>query len=108
MIYNLCLTLCGVDFRFVVAKPNLNDKMKLELLCSQPFGHCGFRNDHSVNLYTSPDLEQWTFAGWSCNLLKRKPKIIHLEGDIFPVEDRPEGIYFRPKVSCLFCLLRFS
>ena len=70
MIYNLCLTLCRVDFRFVVAKPNLNDKMKFELLCSQPFGHCGFRNDHSVNLYTSPDLEQWTFAGLSCNFLK--------------------------------------
>jgi len=47
----------------------------------QPFGHCGFRNDHSVNLYTSPDLQQWTFAG-----------------DIFPEGVRPEGIYFRPKV----------
>ena len=36
-----------------------------------------------------------------------EPKIIHLEGDIFPVEDRPEGIYFRPKVSWLFCLLNY-
>ena len=41
-------------------------------------------------------------------LSQMQHKFIHLEGDIFPVEDRPEGIYFRPKVSCLFCLLRFS
>ena len=45
------------------------------------FGHCGFRTDHAVNLYTSPDLEQWTFVA-----------------DIFPQGARPEGIYFRPKV----------
>ena len=45
------------------------------------FGRCGFRNDHAVNLYTSPDLHNWTFVA-----------------DIFPVESRPEGIYFRPKV----------
>ena len=45
------------------------------------FGHCGFRTDHSVNLYTSPNLEDWTFVT-----------------DIFPVYTRPEGIYFRPKV----------
>jgi len=43
--------------------------------------HCGFRTDHAVNLYVSPDLENWTFAG-----------------DIFPIESRPNGIYFRPKV----------
>lgn len=43
--------------------------------------HCGFRNDHSVNLYTSPDLENWTFVK-----------------DVFPPNARPEGIYFRPKV----------
>ena len=47
----------------------------------QEFGHCGFRTDHAVNLYTSPDLEQWTFVT-----------------DIFPVGSRPDGIYFRPKV----------
>ena len=43
--------------------------------------HCGFRTDHAVNLYTSLDLENWSFVA-----------------DIFPVEARPEGIYFRPKV----------
>jgi hypothetical protein len=47
----------------------------------QEFGHCGFRTDHSVNLYTSPDLERWTFVK-----------------DIFPDGSRPDGIYFRPKV----------
>ena len=47
----------------------------------QEFGHCGFRTDHAVNLYTSPDLENWTFVA-----------------DIFPVGARPDGIYFRPKV----------
>ena len=45
------------------------------------FGHCGFRTDHAVNLYSSPDLEQWTFVT-----------------DILPVGARPDGIYFRPKV----------
>ena len=39
-------------------------------------------------------------------LSKMQNKFIHLEGDIFPVEDRPEGIYFRPKVFCLFCISR--
>ena len=47
----------------------------------QEFGHCGFRTDHAVNLYTSPDLETWTFVS-----------------SILPLKDRPEGIYFRPKV----------
>lgn len=45
------------------------------------FGRCGFRTDHAVNLYTSPDLEEWTFVA-----------------NIFPEEVRPYGIYFRPKV----------
>ena len=44
------------------------------------FGHCGFRTDHAVNLYTSPDLENWTFIR-----------------DIFPKGARPDGIYFRYK-----------
>lgn len=43
--------------------------------------HCGFRLDHAVNLYTSPDLESWTFVK-----------------NIFPEAQRPTGIYFRPKV----------
>merc|ERR1719348_443070 len=45
------------------------------------FGHCGFRTDHAINLYSSPDLEKWTFVS-----------------DILPQNVRPEGIYFRPKV----------
>ena len=28
----------------------------------EKFGGCGFREDHAVNLYTSPDLENWTFV----------------------------------------------
>jgi len=48
----------------------------------QAFGGCGFREDHAVNLYTSPDLVSWTF-----------------KGDVYGTDsDRPEGIYFRPKV----------
>lgn len=47
----------------------------------QPFGGCGFREDHLVNVYTSPDLASWTFAG-----------------DALPINARPKGIYFRPKV----------
>lgn len=51
----------------------------------KPFGECGFRTDHAVNLYTSPDLQTWTFVG-----------------DVLPhgqsASSRPPGIYFRPKV----------
>jgi beta-xylosidase len=46
-----------------------------------PFGGCGFRTDHSVNLYTSTDLMNWTYRG-----------------NVFPTASRPVGIYFRPKV----------
>ena len=52
----------------------------VQCVCRE-FGHCGFRTDHAINLYTSPDLETWTFVG-----------------DILPPDSRPEGIYFRPKV----------
>jgi len=45
------------------------------------FGGCGFRVDHAVNVYTSPDLATWTFRG-----------------NALPTEARPNGIYFRPKV----------
>jgi len=47
----------------------------------QPFGGCGFRTDHALNVYTSPDLVQWTHVG-----------------DGLPMDKRPDGIYFRPKV----------
>lgn len=47
----------------------------------QPFGGCGFRTDHSLSVYSSPDLVSWTY-----------------EGNGLPLENRPEGIYFRPKV----------
>jgi hypothetical protein len=52
--------------------------------CSGAFmmGDCGFRIDHSINLYTSPDLSRWTFVR-----------------DILPWNGgRPPGIYYRPKV----------
>lgn len=43
---------------------------------------CGFRTDHAVNVYSSPDLVSWTFVA-----------------DAFPVDGgRAQGIYFRPKV----------
>ena len=38
------------------------------------FGHCGFRTDHAINLYSSPDLEKWTFVS-----------------DILPQNVRPEA-----------------
>jgi beta-xylosidase len=45
-------------------------------------GDCGFRTNHTINLYTSPDLSRWTFVR-----------------DILPWnEGRPVGIYYRPKV----------
>jgi hypothetical protein len=47
----------------------------------KPFGGCGFRDDHAVNVYSSPDLASWTF-----------------ERTALPIELRPTGIYFRPKV----------
>ena len=45
------------------------------------FGGCGFRTDHGVHIYSSPDLVSWTRAR-----------------EALPIADRPEGIYFRPKV----------
>jgi hypothetical protein len=47
----------------------------------KPFGSCGFRTDHVLNVYSSADLVNWT-----------------LEGDGLPFNQRPLGIYFRPKV----------
>lgn len=44
-------------------------------------GHCGFRNDHAINIFSSADLVNWSF-----------------EGEALPIESRPTGIYFRPKV----------
>jgi len=43
--------------------------------------HCGFSLNHSVNLFTSPDLAAWTFVG-----------------DVFPPAARPRNVYFRPQV----------
>ncbi|GMI27120.1 hypothetical protein TrRE_jg1286, partial [Triparma retinervis] len=42
---------------------------------------CGFRTDHTFKVYKSDDLETWDEVG-----------------DGLPVQGRPEGIYFRPKV----------
>lgn len=44
--------------------------------------HCGFRNNHSVSLFTSPDLQAWTFVG-----------------DALPPSARPDAVYFRPQVQ---------
>ena len=46
------------------------------------FGGCGFQTNHSVNLYTSENLVDWTFVK-----------------NILPTSQRPSGIYFRPKQS---------
>jgi len=48
----------------------------------KPFGSCGFREDHEVRLYSSPNLVDWTLVSES----------------VFPQAVRPRGIYFRPKV----------
>jgi hypothetical protein len=47
---------------------------------------CGFRTDHALNIYTSTDLSSWTIA---------EPTLASAG---LPLETRPEGIYFRPKV----------
>ena len=55
-----------------------------EFGCAGAFmmGDCGFRTNHTIHLYTSPDLSRWTFAH-----------------DILPWNgDRPQGVYYRPKV----------
>jgi len=56
----------------------------LDFGCAGAFmiGDCGFRTNHTINLYTSPDLSRWTFVR-----------------DILPWNaGRPLGIYYRPKV----------
>ena len=46
------------------------------------FGGCGFRADHALRVYSSPDLSAWTLVNQ----------------DAYPPESRTYGIYFRPKV----------
>ena len=56
----------------------------LDFGCAGEFliGDCGFRTNHTINLYTSPDLVRWTFVR-----------------DVLPwTGERPLGIYYRPKV----------
>jgi hypothetical protein len=48
----------------------------------QPFGGCGFRDDHAVRLYASRDLVSWELVA----------------SDVLPPSARPTGVYFRPKV----------
>jgi hypothetical protein len=43
--------------------------------------HCGYRTDHNLSLYTSPDLVHWTYAL-----------------DALPVPARPAAVYYRPQV----------
>lgn len=44
---------------------------------------CGFQTNHNISLYTSPDLSQgsWNF-----------------QAQVLPIDDRPSGVYYRPKV----------
>ena len=60
----------------------------------QEFGHCGFRTDHAVNLYTSPDLQAWTFVRYrstSMHLQTSSPG--HLSGIGQPLYiSRPSGL----------------
>lgn len=48
----------------------------------RPYGGCGFRVDHALRVYSSPDLQSWTLVA----------------EDALPYDSRPYGIYFRPKV----------
>jgi hypothetical protein len=50
--------------------------------CDQTPDHCGFRNNHNVSVWTSPDLSSgsWTFSGYA-----------------FPYTARPAGLIFRPE-----------
>ena len=43
--------------------------------------HCGYRDNHTLSLYSSPDLRTWTY-----------------ELDALPLAARPLSVYFRPQV----------
>lgn len=45
-------------------------------------GGCGFRTDHTLGVYSSPNLVDWTLVS----------------AKALPLESRPFGVYFRPKV----------
>ena len=47
-----------------------------------PFGHCGFRTDHTLHVYTSPNLKD-------CTLVSEYAMDTYT---------KPYGIYFRPKL----------
>lgn len=46
------------------------------------FGKCGFRTDHALRVYSSPDLATWTLE----------------HENAYDTQTRPYGVYFRPKV----------
>ena len=73
-------------------RPLVSDFSYTQLI--QEFGHCGFRTDHAVNLYTSPDLQAWTFVRYrstSMHLQTSSPG--HLSGIGQPLDiSRPSGL----------------
>ena len=69
--FPLSLTLCSPGILPPQQCPGIYDN----------YGKCGFREDHAINVYSSPDLKHWTF-----------------ETELAPSGSRPVGIYFRPKV----------
>lgn len=72
----------GLYYYYGVGYGECHSKMNFGCAGEFLLGDCGFRINHTINLYTSSDLSRWTFVR-----------------DILPWNnDRPLGIYYRPKV----------
>ena len=72
----------GLYFYYGMAYGQCRSELNFGCAGAYLIGDCGFRTNHSINLYTSPDLTRWTFVR-----------------DILPWNTgRPLGIYYRPKV----------
>lgn len=62
-----------IEYGLCVAPKNLG--------CDQTPDHCGFRDNHNITVWTSPDLSSGSWVK---------------KGDAFPLAARPSGLIFRP------------
>eukprot|EP00929_Paragymnodinium_shiwhaense_P102879 TRINITY_DN66109_c0_g1_i1.p1 TRINITY_DN66109_c0_g1~~TRINITY_DN66109_c0_g1_i1.p1 ORF type:complete len:449 (-),score=17.94 TRINITY_DN66109_c0_g1_i1:72-1418(-) len=82
--YGMGYTNCSLEKGILPPRdcPGIYDKFgSLDAHAKQGPGRCGFRVDHKINIYSSDDLSSWRY-----------------EGEALPLDSRPEGIYYRPKV----------
>jgi len=73
----------GPFYMYAMGYTNCTEPAGLNGCADASLGNCGFRLDHTISVFTSDTLGMgdWTYVG-----------------DALPVDARPSGIYYRPKV----------